>query len=1319
MLQLSFPDTRKKMLPALGKTPRPVVYLPFHPEKRATLALLTGRYPLQLLAGGVGSGCHGPNCGRPKTAAGVLKNYNWKMVQKTKLPNWSTFSGKKFSSMGTGEHTATLYKHPVHGQLLVNHSGGFIHVNKAGQEVAKPKGQFAKGVSEYLSKLHNGGVAVPPPVDLSKPPNGLKETYVSQKSGVIYNYNPKTGTYQTSVKSASGQTTAGNFTPSMVQKHVEMGNWKEAEQGNLFTQPPAGMQEKYVGVHSGDVYTFQPSSGKYHTPGDVFGDPAKEIADLVNHGNLVPETIAHHETGESYTWDKGSKTYKSDNNPNDPDIPKANIHYDEEHGMFTGLPDKPGKAPESVPSPWGGKPVVGEKPSGPKASPTVSTTAVPGSMQITPEQFTFKSSGSDLGGAHEKFIFSDHNGNDWLFKPATTLGGQPAPVMAHADEMASRIAQAIRPGYAIEAKAMSMNVPGKGEVFGSMQKMIPADKLRGEGGKFKDFTGRDFNTHPLQPWESKSLQQEQVLDWLISNHDSHGAQFLRTSGQYVGSRSVIGIDKTQAFKYFPNDKLSLDYHPNAMYGEKPPLYNQMMSDAKAGKLQLDPENALETIRKVEGISKNDYLDMLKGYANSRFGLGTSDAKTQFLDAALNRKENLRSDFEKFYGDVLGQKNFKFEPVYDEKARAVVNVAKGVKDMLADNEVRPNGKQTIQAALPALLTKYGGDEDKGQLSSSSISNWQKNYNKTDPTMDEAARWLSASKGTGLYPELAAKVGLLPQDLSNVKSAIGSWKGSTHGEGPSNIRASAQDILNDQANLKSRFSAALQVEHEVTKAKLGQMYPNGLIPELYRGLTGTVAQKLKDAKKSGAGKIEYAMRGAEGFSDSKGTGNSFGSGGVVLHAHNIPIQNIFSSYKTNPAAMSGYLHEQESYVAFPNQKMYLKPHEILTASKIKPKKIDANKTVYIDGTDQHWNSFPPDWDKKNQEPAEVIDVDIIPADDKPLQASGKVSKAEAEYALSNNPMTTCGLCTYWEEDGHCSRVQGKISEAGWCKFFRTLIEAGGPGSGCHGDNCGRKAGMVPLSEMKEVPSHISALRIPPAWTNVLANPDPNADLLAQGMDKKGQLQSLYSAKHWASAAASKFARVKAMEKEYETIMQQNKEKSDKEHADAVALIAHTGIRPGSDTDTKAEKQAYGATTLLGKHVTQDENGNISLQFTGKKGVALNIPVTDPGIAANLAQRASTAGLEGKLFNVSDSSLRDYVHGLDHGKFKPKDFRTLLANRLASAYVQNNPAPTDAKSYKRMVSSVAKAVSQRLGNTPTVALASYINPVVFGSWRAHAGV
>jgi DNA topoisomerase-1 len=254
---------------------------------------------------------------------------------------------------------------------------------------------------------------------------------------------------------------------------------------------------------------------------------------------------------------------------------------------------------------------------------------------------------------------------------------------------------------------------------------------------------------------------------------------------------------------------------------------------------------------------------------------------------------------------------------------------------------------------------------------------------------------------------------------------------------------------------------------------------------------------------------------------------------------------------------------------------------------------------------------------------------------------------------------------------------------------------------------------------LPDHIQATYIPPAWTDVKYNPDPNGDLLVKGKDAAGRDQYLYSKRFTETQAAEKFARIKELDEKFDKITKENEtNRSDanpavRENANCMKLIMETGIRPGSDEDTKAKIAAYGATTLKGSHIVQ-VGGNIELQFVGKKGVALTIPVDDQGTAKMLLARVAKVGPEGRIFNTNRASLLEYSHRLDGGKFKTKDFRTYLGTSLAVKEMKNHDVPKTMKEYKKAVRDVAKVVAKKLGNTATVALQSYISPVVFSPWR-----
>lgn len=272
----------------------------------------------------------------------------------------------------------------------------------------------------------------------------------------------------------------------------------------------------------------------------------------------------------------------------------------------------------------------------------------------------------------------------------------------------------------------------------------------------------------------------------------------------------------------------------------------------------------------------------------------------------------------------------------------------------------------------------------------------------------------------------------------------------------------------------------------------------------------------------------------------------------------------------------------------------------------------------------------------------------------------------------------------------------------------------------NNKGQTVNIHSSSTGGALPEHIAKLKIPPAWTNVHYSSDPNSALQAQGKDAKGRLQSIYSEAFAKTQAAAKFERVEALNKQFVQIESQvakdtlSSDPKRKDLANCLSLIMAMGIRPGSDTDTKSEKKAYGATNMLGKHIV-DDGKEMRLKFTGKKGVELDLPVTDPKLVKMLKERAAIAGADGQIFpSVSDKSLLAYTHTLDGGTFKTKDFRTHVGTYAAAELVKSMPSPKNDAERKKAITKVAVEVSKRLGNTPTIALQSYINPIIFSIWE-----
>ena len=218
-------------------------------------------------------------------------------------------------------------------------------------------------------------------------------------------------------------------------------------------------------------------------------------------------------------------------------------------------------------------------------------------------------------------------------------------------------------------------------------------------------------------------------------------------------------------------------------------------------------------------------------------------------------------------------------------------------------------------------------------------------------------------------------------------------------------------------------------------------------------------------------------------------------------------------------------------------------------------------------------------------------------------------------------------------------------------------------------------------------------------------------AIGVDSKGRHQSIYHSDFSKSQQASKFKRVRKFAKDHQTISDKISKdaKLGNEEAKVMLVINKTAFRIGSESDTKADKQAYGTTTLQVKHVSVSGD-TVSFNFTGKKGVTINKTVTDKDL--NMIIKDSIKGKRqgDKIFNTYDNAVRSYVDKISKGKYTPKDFRTHIGTTEAYKHIRELPTTMSRKEYKVAVSEVSKKVANVLGNTPAIAKASYIDPSVW---------
>jgi len=242
-----------------------------------------------------------------------------------------------------------------------------------------------------------------------------------------------------------------------------------------------------------------------------------------------------------------------------------------------------------------------------------------------PSGLTKSKDASFLGGAGQKSIYVDANGNEFLFKLATMKGtGTADPMRAHVQAAFSEIAKQVKP---IHPKIEVTKLAG---VVGAIYPFLP-------GASKIDLAGESPSS--LSPQEKLDVAEEHVIDWLTSQHDSHSKNFLRTD-----EGRIIGIDKEQGFKYFGSDKLDVDYHPNSKYGENEPFYNAFWREFGEGKNDFDPKQMSGAIARVASISGPALAASLKPYAESRFP-GKPLDQANFIKSVQGRKNTIKRDFE--------------------------------------------------------------------------------------------------------------------------------------------------------------------------------------------------------------------------------------------------------------------------------------------------------------------------------------------------------------------------------------------------------------------------------------------------------------------------------------------------------------------------------------------------------------------------------------------------------------------------------------------------------------------------------------------------
>ena len=322
-----------------------------------------------------------------------------------------------------------------------------------------------------------------------------------------------------------------------------------------------------------------------------------------------------------------------------------------------------------------------------------------------PDPGTLSYKSSVKMGTGEMHQYTDADGHEWLFKPAQSkYGGHKEPFRAYVQEAGYKVQGIVDPDTAVPVKALTLDTP-KGKKFGAAQL-----RIEDLDGSF-DLKGWQASGGPLDADVISQLQKENVTDWLMCNYDSHGGNFLRVKS----TGKLVGVDKEQAFRYIQYtdaQKMSYTFHPNHAYGETEPIYNTLYRKFAKGEIDLNLNDTLAYIKRVEAISDADYREIFREYAEALHGKGKAAEK--LLDQIVLRKKNLRTTFEDFYSDLLTQRKGS-KTVFQFMDTAPATVAQPMAAAtLSANTLKTMSIGDLKALAQKQGIKYAWNMNKTQL-----------------------------------------------------------------------------------------------------------------------------------------------------------------------------------------------------------------------------------------------------------------------------------------------------------------------------------------------------------------------------------------------------------------------------------------------------------------------------------------------------------------------------------------------------------------------------------------------------------------------------
>jgi DNA topoisomerase-1 len=264
--------------------------------------------------------------------------------------------------------------------------------------------------------------------------------------------------------------------------------------------------------------------------------------------------------------------------------------------------------------------------------------------------------------------------------------------------------------------------------------------------------------------------------------------------------------------------------------------------------------------------------------------------------------------------------------------------------------------------------------------------------------------------------------------------------------------------------------------------------------------------------------------------------------------------------------------------------------------------------------------------------------------------------------------------------------------------------------------------------ELRARIEHLAIPPAWTDVWIAPYANGHIQATGVDGAGRRQYIYHPTWREQKDRIKFDRALALAESLPAARRQvtmdirSEGFTERRVLAAGFRMLDTGsLRVGSERYAQ-QHGSHGLTTLLCAHATTSGD-TVHLAFPAKSGQEWDSDIVDGDLAAlvrSLKRRGPNARLlawkDGRRWHpVAASDINAYVRERTGGEFTAKDFRTLHGTAAAAVSLARSGLQSSKNARSKAIAQAMRDAAAVLGNTPTIAKSSYVDPRILDHYAA----